>query len=101
MTQNERQEKAEDMKHMNQMITAVVTGYFKSTNKKRGKKKTLGGGVKRSRKEALSSSSISSDEESDSLGLVEEVEARVVKSAPKSGGDDDSCPHCLFQHSAD
>jgi len=40
-------------------------------------------------------------EESDSSGSVEEVETLVIKSAQKSGGDGDSYPHRVFQHSAD
>ena len=39
VVQDKHQEKAEDRKHMNQMIAVVATGYSKLANKKRGERR--------------------------------------------------------------
>ena len=92
-------EQVQDRKNMIQMIAGMATGYFKSNQKRRRKRKTNRGGGKKARKEDTSSNGI--DNESNNSGSVEEVENRIVRSVHKSGGDDNSRLHRVFQHSAD
>ena len=93
-------EQAKDRKHMSQLMAAVATGFFKSNQNKKEKRKTKRDVGKKARKEGSSSIS-GSEKNSDTSGSVVEVEARVVKSVRESGGDDVSHPHRVFQHSAD
>jgi len=69
-------------------------GILQFEPKEEGKRKTKRGVGKRARKEDSSSSN--SEEDNNTSGSAVEVEARVVKSVRKSGGDDNSHPHRAF-----